>query len=240
MTVVYSILKLTKSHVEEESLNRKDTPYVILMIVLDILAPILLMSAIAISDASSVSLMNNFEIVATSIIAFIIFKERISIKLWIGIILVTIASIILSIDFTEGIKLNLGSLLALLACACWGLENNCTRKISDKNPFQIVILKGIFSGLGSVFIGLILKEHIGNSLYIIYALILGFVAYGLSVFMYVKAQHTLGVAKTSVFYSPCTIFRSNTILYYFKKHTTLYLLYCSFSNDYSDGICGNG
>ncbi len=199
MSGCYLTQKAFKVKINEPSLNKKDTPYVILMIALDIIAPILLMGAIAISDASSVSLINNFEIVATSLIALIFFKEKISYKLWIGIVLITIASVILSLDnFTS---FNIGSLLALLACLSWGLENNCTRKISDKNPYQIVILKGVFSGLGAIAVGFIMQEKIGNYLYILYALLLGFVSYGLSVFMYVKAQKYLGAAKTSAFYS---------------------------------------
>lgn len=33
----------------------------------------------------------------------------------------------------------------LLACICWGIENNCTRKLSSKDPLQIVMVKGTFA-----------------------------------------------------------------------------------------------
>ncbi len=201
MMVVYGINIAKKIPLESESLNKKDIPYVILMIILDIVAPILLMSAISISNPSNISLINNFEIVTTSLIALLFFKEKISFKLWIGIILVIISSIILSFDFTSKLNLNIGSLLAILACISWGLENNCTRQISNKNPFQIVILKGIFSGIGALLVSLFLKEKINSFVYLLYALILGFISYGLSVFLYVKAQKNLGAAKTSAFYS---------------------------------------
>ena len=75
------------------------------------------------------------------------------------------------------------------------------KKISEKSTYQIVTLKGIFSGLGSLFIGLLLKEKIINYKYIFLAMILGFVAYGLSIFLYVRAQRDLGAAKTSAYYS---------------------------------------
>lgn len=48
---------------------------------------------------------------------------------------------------------------------------------------------------------MILKQNLPNFQYIAYALILGIVAYGLSIFFYVKAQHELGAAKTSAFYA---------------------------------------
>lgn len=201
MGVVYLIRKSVVKQDNEESLDKGDLKYIIGMIVLDILAPILLLLSITLSNPSSVSLLNNFEIVATSLIALLIFKEKIGKNLWVGIGFITIASIVLSLDFNSGITFSWGSLLALGACLCWGLENNCTRSISDKNPYQIVILKGIFSGLGALIIGLILKEQIGNWIYIIYALLLGFVAYGLSVFLYVLAQRYLGAATTSSYYA---------------------------------------
>ena len=68
------------------------------MIVLDIAAPILLMLGLQQTNSANASLLNNFEIVATSLIAFFIFKEAISQKLGFAIILVTIASIALSFE----------------------------------------------------------------------------------------------------------------------------------------------
>lgn len=201
MSLVYIIRKKIVKDEKEESLNKDDLKYVIGMIVLDILAPILLLLSISLSNPSSVSLLNNFEIVATSLIALLIFKEKIGKKLWLGILFITVSSIVLSLDFTNGFNFSWGSLLALGACLCWGFENNCTRSISDKNPYQIVILKGIFSGLGALIIGLVLKEQINSWYYIIYALILGFVSYGLSVFLYVVAQRYLGAATTSSYYA---------------------------------------
>ena len=37
--------------------------------------------------------------------------------------------------------------------------------------------------------------------YLVIALLLGFVAYGLSIFFYIKAQNELGAAKTSAYYA---------------------------------------
>lgn len=93
------------------------------------------------------------------------------------------------------------SLFVLLAASYWGFENNCTRKIASKSTYDIVTLKGIFSGLGSLVIALFLCEQISQMLYIALMLLLGFVAYGLSIFMYVNAQRILSVAKTSAYYA---------------------------------------
>ncbi len=182
-------------------LGRADLPYTIAMVVLDIAAPIFLMYGISQTNAANVSLLNNFEIVATSIIALLVFKEKISVKLWAAIILVVLSGIILGFEGTEGFVLNKGSLFVLAACLCWGIENNCTRSISDKSSEQIVVVKGLGSGTGGVIVAMMIGESFPPILYLLLTMLLGFVAYGLSINFYIMAQKDLGAAKTSAFYS---------------------------------------
>ena len=190
-----------KNHRERSPFTRSDCPYLVLMVLLDIAAPILLMTSLKNSSAESVSLLNNFEIVATSMIALLFFKEKISARLWSAIALITVASILLSLSDIKSLSLSGYSLLALLACCCWGLENNCTRWLSKRNPSKIVIIKGFGSGTGSIIVALIAGEHFRISLYILPALLLGFIAYGLSIYTYIYAQRYIGAAKTSAFYA---------------------------------------
>lgn len=182
-------------------LDRNDLPFVLGMIALDIAAPIFLMLGIRYGSSSNASLLGNFEIVATTVIALAVFKEAVSRRLWMAIGLITLSSILLSLEGTDSFRLSYGSLLVLLATVCWGFENNCTRKIASKSTYEIVVLKGIFSGLGSLVIALLRREAMPRPTDIALALLLGFVAYGLSIFLYVRAQHTLGAARTSAYYA---------------------------------------
>lgn len=182
-------------------LSRADLPYTIGMVALDIAAPILLMYGLQSAPSAAASLLNNFEIVATAIIALAIFKETISKKLWLAIALVTASSVILTCDFSSGLQFSWGSLLVLGAAVCWGFENNCTRKIASKNTYEIVTVKGLCSGLGSFVIGLALGERLPSYKNALLVMLLGFVAYGLSIFFYIKAQKELGAAKTSAYYA---------------------------------------
>ncbi|MBQ7359605.1 MAG: EamA family transporter [Lachnospiraceae bacterium] len=186
---------------KKEPLTRKELPYTVAMVVLDIIAPILLMIGIGKTNSANVSLLNNFEIVATSIIALVVFKEIISKRLWFAIVLVTVASAILSFEGVGAFVFNEGSLFVLGACVCWGIENNCTKMISNKSSEEIVIIKGCFSGLGSLLVALVAGENIPAVKWILAVLALGFVAYGLSINFYIMAQKHLGAAKTSAYYS---------------------------------------
>ena len=134
-------------------------------------------------------------------IALMIFKERISFRLWLGILFVTASCALLSFEDISSLTFSAGSLFILLACVCWGIENNCTRKLSEKDPLEIVLLKGIFSGFGSVIIGLCLGERLTVLWSVFAVLAVGFVAYGLSIFFYVYAQRMLGAARTSAYYA---------------------------------------
>lgn len=190
-----------KQEKKEERLGRDDLPYTVGMVLLDILAPILLMLGIRYGSAANASLLGNFEIVATTMIAFFLFREGVSRKLAAAIGLITLSSIILSFEGGESMHFSIGSIYVLLAASCWGLENNCTRKISEKSSYQIVTIKGLFSGAGSFVIAVILGEKIPDPAHILMIMLLGYVAYGLSIFLYVRAQKDLGAARTSAYYA---------------------------------------
>ena len=221
---VLQAIQQKKGTVKEQKLTRKELPYTLGMIFLDIAAPIFLMLGITRTSAASASLLNNFEIVATSLIALLIFKEAISKKLWLGIFLVTLSSIILSLQDAEGLSFSAGSLFVLAACVCWGFENNCTRMLSSKNPVQIVVIKGIFSGLGSLIVSMLLGESFPGVWPLLLALLLGFVAYGLSIVFYIYAHRELGAAKTSAYYAIAPFIGVALSLVIFTEIPSLYFL----------------
>ena len=97
------------------------------------------------------------------------------------------------------------------------MENNCTRRLSDKDPLVIVLLKGSFSGLGSVIIGLVLGERLGAWWSVLAVLLVGFVAYGLSIFFYVRAQRALGAARTSAYYAVAPFIGTLLSLFIFRE-----------------------
>lgn len=201
MLILSLVRKVRGGEGMETSLTKKDLPYTAAMIVLDIAAPISLMAGLATTNSESVSLLNNFEIVATSLIALLIFKERIRLRLAFAIVLITIASMLLSFEDISSLSFSPGSILTLLASIFWGFENNCTRMLSKKDPLEIVMVKGFGSGLGALLVALILGCRLPSLNAALASLALGFVSYGLSIFFYVYAQRYLGASKTSAYYA---------------------------------------
>jgi drug/metabolite transporter (DMT)-like permease len=198
---VIALIRRKVRQTNYKTFTKKELPAIFGMIILDIVAPILLMIGLNTSQPQNVALLNNFEIVATSLLAVFLFKEIIPKRLRFAIILVTLASILLSFEDINAFKFSIGSVFVIFAALSWGLENNLTRRLSYNDPLMVVVIKGIFSGLGSLIITISLGQVVFNISYILWALLLGFIAYGLSIFFYVTAQRELGAAKTSAFYA---------------------------------------
>ncbi|MBQ7879932.1 MAG: DMT family transporter [Clostridia bacterium] len=217
MSIIALVRKAGKTQTAEQRLTKSEIPYTLAMIALDIAAPIFLLLGLKSTTAANVSLLNNFEIVATAVIALAIFREKISARLWLGIFFIVLSCGLLSFEDIENFTFSYGSLFVLLACVCWGFENNCTRKISSKDPLQIVLLKGVFSGLGSIVIGICIGERLINVWSVFAVLGVGFVAYGLSIFFYVYAQRLLGAARTSAYYAVAPFIGSLLSLLIFRE-----------------------
>ena len=194
-----STIFLTSKNKERERIDKSDMVYVVLMVILDMAAPVFMMKGLSITRSENASLLGNFEIAATALIAFLFFREKVSKKSALAILLITLSSFILSYKKSTSFFLDKGSLLIILATCFWGLENNCTRRLSNKDPMEIVAIKGIFSG--GIILGLIVGERLDNLALLIPALILGFFSYGMSIYFYIYAQRYLGAAKTSAYYA---------------------------------------
>lgn len=199
--LIVNFLKGRQTGQREAAITKKELPYVAGMIVLDIAAPIFLMLGLNLTTAANASLINNFEIAATAVIALVVFKEAIGKRMWAAIFFITVSSVILSVEDFSTFSFSMGSVFVLLACICWGFENNCTRMLSLKNPLEIVIIKGFGSGSGALLITVISSEITFHIAYIVLSLLLGFVSYGLSIFFYIRAQRELGAARTSAYYA---------------------------------------
>ncbi len=163
-------------------------------------APIILLFGLQNTPASTASLLLNFEGVATTLIAAVVFKEAIGkYALW-SILCVTIASVVLSWNMSGQWGLSLGALGILGACVLWGIDNNLTRQISAKDPLMIVLVKGLGAGSFSLLLSLVLGHSLPRLDIILGALLLGSLSYGMSIVLFIHAMRGLGAARTSALF----------------------------------------
>lgn len=166
-----------------------------------IAAPIILLISLERTPAATASLLLNFEVVATTLIAVLAFRESVGKKVVLAISLITLASILLSVDPTSGWGFSLGALGILAACVLWGIDNNFTRNISAKDPLTITLLKGFIGGTFSVGLAQLLGNRLPQVGLVLVALALGAFSYGLSIVLFIRAMRGMGAARTSALFS---------------------------------------
>ena len=203
--------------------EKGESIYIIGVIIFDILAALFIVESLKYIDASTVSLISILEISFTIVISHFIFKTKISKNLIIAVILVSIGGILLSFDSSTEFKLSIASMLTVFATACWGLENNLTAKVSDKNPLLLVFYKcfavAIFNLLFILNIN-IFELFINNW----YLLVIGFFTYGISILYYVYAIKYIGISKTSIVFSFSPVFGALISLILFKEKISIYFV----------------
>jgi drug/metabolite transporter (DMT)-like permease len=202
-TLIFRLIRrIFSAGVEKEArLNRQDLPGLLGAIIFGgVVAPIILMFSLRATPAATASLMLNFEGVATTLLAYALFHESIGGKVIIAIVLVTLASILISWQPGGAWGITLGALGVLAACFFWGLDNNFTRTISAKDPLQIVTIKGLAAGMFSCLLSLVLGKPLPMLSQGLLAMLLGSISYGLSIVLFVYAMRGLGVARTSTLF----------------------------------------
>ena len=199
---LYSAVIKTESDKKAVSLERKDFPWLAGAILTGgIIGPISMMMGLRLVSGFSASLLLNLEGVATAIIAVFFFKENAGKRLWLALICMIIAGIFLTWDPTQGRFNIVGPLFIIFAMVCWGIDNNLTRSISDKDPVQISKIKGFVAGTISLSLALFLGIRISLDFTIAFALLLGSFSYGISLVFFIKALEGLGSSRTGAFFS---------------------------------------
>jgi Permeases of the drug/metabolite transporter (DMT) superfamily len=194
-------MKTKKQRVNEAPLKKKDYLWLLgATITGGIIAPVILLNSLQFTPSSTASLLLNFESVATALIAIIIFKENAGRQIISAVILITFAGILLSWNVDNQWGISMGAVGIMIACFCWGADNNFTRNISAKNPFAIVAIKGIAAGGFNLFLSFLLHMQIPDLKIVLGAMLIGFFCYGLSIVLFVFAMRYMGSTRTSALF----------------------------------------
>jgi drug/metabolite transporter (DMT)-like permease len=191
----------TDGYAREAPIRKPDLPWLVGAVLAGgVIAPIVLMYSLQVTPAATASLLLNFETVATTLIAFLVFHESLSRSAWGAVGLVTLASLFLSFQGNGELAFSLGALGVLLATGLWGLDNNLTRNISAKDPLTIVMIKGLAAGSISLVLALAINSQFPTLRAVVGAMLLGSLSYGLSILLFVHALRSLGAARTSALF----------------------------------------
>lgn len=167
-----------------------------------VIAPLCLVYGIKYGKASEVALLLNLETVATTIIAWLIFKEQISRYVWVGKVLIVVASAFIILEAPESnVAFSTSGILVVLACIFWGIDNNLTRDVDDLPATTLAAIKGYGAGLFNILLAAVIGfgtidiQQVGG------ALLIGAFSYGASLVLFIGALRKIGSARSSTYFA---------------------------------------
>jgi drug/metabolite transporter (DMT)-like permease len=199
-------------------------PWLALVITLGgVVGPVLLMVGLTSTDAASASLLLNVEGLATMVIAWVLFRENVDVRLLLGAAAIVAGALILSWRGEAG-GFGLGQLAIVGACIAWGVDNNLTRKLSTADPVQIALLKGLAAGAVNLALAIMMDVRLPAVLSLTMAAAVGFLGYGLSLVLFILALRHLGAARTGAYFSTAPFVGAALSLLIFAEPLTFQLI----------------
>jgi drug/metabolite transporter (DMT)-like permease len=186
----------------EAALGRADLPWLAGAIIAGgILGPLLLMIGLARTTASSASLLLNLEGVFTATLAWIVFREHVHRRIVVGMLAIVAGGVLLSWQGDPTTRSPIGPIAVAAACLAWAVDNNLTQRVSAGDPVQITIFKGLVAGTTNTALALGLGARWPDPGVAFAAAGVGFLGYGVSLVLYVRALRALGTARTGAYFS---------------------------------------
>lgn len=189
------------------------------------IAPVLLMFGLTRMAASHASLLLNAEAVLTTVLAWALFKEYLGRRIVVGMVLIVSGALLLgwpSANMTAGVETaQLWPALAIvLACAFWALDNNLTRKVAHADAAWIACVKGLSAGTTNLSIALFLGAAWPSMAGITAAMAVGFLAYGVSLALFVVALRHLGASRSGAYFSTAPFVGAVVSILFFNEPMT--------------------
>jgi drug/metabolite transporter (DMT)-like permease len=148
--------------------------------------------------AATASLLLNLELVATVVLAAVVFHEHIGRRVAAGTGLVVAGGVVLT--WSAAPQFRLGAVFVAGACVCWAIDNCITATLADVAPHHITLAKGMVAGSANVVLGLLVASR-PSAAQIAAALIIGALGYGLSITLWVTGARDLGAARGQLIFA---------------------------------------
>lgn len=176
-----------------------------------VIAPLLFFYGLHLTSASNTAVLSNTEIVFTVVIAILFFKEKINRVGYVGLSMVTVGAMVVTgaPEFLDSFSsLDVGSLMVIGAALFWAIDNNVSKIITRRvDVLKIAQLKSAMGG--TILLGIVFAVNIPVFLpsnEIPFVLLLGIVGFALSLFLFLKSLHIIGVVKTIVIFATSSVF----------------------------------
>jgi drug/metabolite transporter (DMT)-like permease len=171
-----------------------------------IVGPVALMYGLTMTSGGTASLLLNLEAVLTALLAWFLFHENFDRRIALGMLAIVSGAVLLTASSGMSSASLGGPLLVALACLCWALDNNLTRKVSASDAVVLASVKGWTAGLVNGTLALVLGFQVPDWPVITGATVLGFLGYGVSLVLFILALRHLGTARAGAYFSVAPFF----------------------------------
>ncbi len=168
--------------------------------------PVALMVGLVTSSAATASLLLNLEGVFTALLAWFVFRENFDRRVMLGMAAIVGGGLVLAWSPGAQGEVSFGLAMVAVACLCWAIDNNLTRKVSGSDAVLIACLKGVVAGVVNMSLALLLGQFFPPPGAAALALLLGFFGYGVSLALFVLALRHLGTARAGAYFSVAPFF----------------------------------
>ena len=186
-----------------------------------VLGPLALMFGLLSTSGASASLLLNLEAVLTAVIAWVVFRENADRRIVLGMLAIVAGGIALAwqpgADSATGFA---GPALVGLACLCWAVDNNLTRKVSASDALFIASAKGLIAGTVNTLLAFSLGLALPSPLALMSTMMVGLFGYGISLVFFVLALRGLGTARTGAYFSTAPFMGAAVALFVFSETTS--------------------
>lgn len=186
----------------DASIRRSDAPRLIAIAIAGgAIAPSLLVWGLQRAGATAGALLLNLEAVFTVLLARAFFQEPIGRRVAIAVACMAAGGAALTLDSSASGSFGLFGVLAVAgATAAWALDNTWTRPLAERDPFQVILVKGALGASLTTVVALARGESLPPLDHAAVLLACGATGYGASLYFYLLAQRRIGAGRTgSVF-----------------------------------------
>jgi drug/metabolite transporter (DMT)-like permease len=184
-------------------------------------APVLLVLGLVRTDAAAASLMLNLEGALTAAIAWLVFRENVDRRVFLGMAIIVVGGGLLSWQEVPRAGGVAGPLLIAAACLAWAIDNNLTRRVSGGDAATIACAKGLVAGVVNLALALVLGAKLPSSAALAAAGLVGFLGYGVSLVLFIIALRHLGTARTGAYFSVAPFFGAALAIGVLGEETTM-------------------
>jgi drug/metabolite transporter (DMT)-like permease len=185
-----------------------------------LVAPLLLVFGLRMTDGSTASLLLNLEAVLTAVIAWGVYRENVDRRVFLGMMCIVAGGVLLAWHEAPRGAGATGIALIAGACLAWAVDNNLTRRVSGGDAMTIACLKGMVAGSVNLGLALFLGSAIPSLGAIAAGAAVGFLGYGVSLVLFIVALRDLGTARTGAYFSVAPFFGAALALLLLGDETT--------------------